>query len=275
MAKANAMLRVMSYNIRYDNPRDGENGWNYRKAMVASMVRFHHAGLVGLQEVMKNQLDDLAGMLPEFAYIGVGRNDGKDAGEFTAIFYLRDRFTVRKSGHFWLSATPDQPGVKGWDAACIRMVTWAEFTDQVTGAQFYHFNTHFDHIGMMAQRQSAYLLLNQIEKIARKTAVLVTGDFNCTVASPAYRILTGKEKEKNNFNGHYLADAEAISIYKHHGPSFSLIKNFNPDFAEEKIDYILIKNKVRVIQHGILADHFDRKYSSDHLPVVADLEIAP
>jgi endonuclease/exonuclease/phosphatase family metal-dependent hydrolase len=270
--KANAMFRVMSYNIRNSSAKDGENCWTNRKELVASMIRFHHAGLVGMQEVLKDQFDDLGELLPEFGRIGVGRDDGKAAGEFAAIFYLKERFAVEASGHFWLSEHPDQPGVKGWDARWVRMVTWAKFSDQVTNKQFYHFNTHFDHVGEEAKRQSSYLLLNRVETIAGAMPLVVTGDFNCIPEGSVYRILTGEEACGNDFNGNYLIDSEAVSICKHHGPSTTTIENFDPEYTH-KIDYIFIKNRVTALTHGILADHFDRRYSSDHMPVAADLII--
>jgi endonuclease/exonuclease/phosphatase family metal-dependent hydrolase len=270
--KANVMFRVMSYNIRNSNAKDGENCWANRKELVASMVRFHHAGLIGTQEVLKDQYDDLRELLPEFGSIGVGRDDGKAAGEFAAIYYLKERFTVEDSGHFWLSEQPDQPG-KGWDARCVRIVTWAKFSDRETNKQFCLFNTHFDHAGEAAKRQSAYLLLNRVETIAGAMPLVVTGDFNCIPESSVYRILTGEEACGNGFYGNHLIDSEAVSICKHHGPSTTTIDNFDPEFYTHKIDYIFIKNRVTVLTHGILADHFDKRYSSDHMPVAADLMI--
>src|SRR5574341_935321 len=129
---ANVPICVMSFNIRLNTPADSANAWPHRKDMVASMMRFHRADLTGVQEALKDQMDDLTNLLPEFGWMGVGRDDGKAAGEYSAIFYLKDRFTVLEQKTFWLSETPEKPGSLGWDAACVRIVTWAKFKDKKT-----------------------------------------------------------------------------------------------------------------------------------------------
>jgi hypothetical protein len=148
---AKVPIRVMSFNIRLNTPADSANAWPHRKEMVASMMRFHRADLTGVQEALKDQMDDLTKLLPEFGWMGVGRDDGKEAGEYSAIFYLKDRFAVLEQNTFWLSESPEKPGSMGWDAACVRIVTWAKFKDKRMGKAFYHFNTHFDHIGEKAR----------------------------------------------------------------------------------------------------------------------------
>jgi endonuclease/exonuclease/phosphatase family metal-dependent hydrolase len=150
-------LRVMTFNIRYDEPRDKENAWPNRKELVASMIRFHHADLVGLQEALKRQLDDLEKLLPEYAWVGVGRGDGKTEGEYSAILYRKIRFTYLASSTFWLSETPDVASM-GWDAAYPRIVTWVKLKDNRTSKTFFHFNTHFDNRGVLAREESSKLL---------------------------------------------------------------------------------------------------------------------
>lgn len=263
------LIRVMSYNVRNDNIYDVDNRWTDRRYMVASTVRFHRACIVGMQEVLKNQLDDLNGLLPEYGSIGVGRDDGKDKGEFSAIFYLKDRFEPLDKGNFWLSENPDIPGKLGWDADCVRIATWARFNDIKTGEKFYHFNTHLDHVGVVARRESAKLLLEKIREIAKDEPAVLTGDFNSFEDSDAYKIITGKEQCEK---GDRLYDAKYISKYPHHGPSESF-EGFNIGKTEGKIDYIFVKNGIKVISHGILADHFDFKLPSDHMPVVSDIYI--
>ncbi len=157
----------MTFNIRVDVPSDSLNSWPYRKAKAASMIRFHQADIVGLQEALAGQLEDLAAGLPDYDWFGVGRDDGHDQGEFMAIFYLKKRFQVIKQSTFWLSETPQIPG-KGWDAACNRIVTWGEFKDNITGKVFYHFNTHFDHMGEIARQESAKLLLEIYKEHCRQ-----------------------------------------------------------------------------------------------------------
>lgn len=256
-------LRVMSFNIRYDEPRDKENAWPNRKEMVASTVRFHRADLVGVQEALKHQLQDLEQLLPEFAWLGVGRDDGRETGEFSAILYRKDRLNPLRHSTFWLSEKPGEPGSKGWDAAYPRIVTWARFRDRLTGQTFYHLNTHFDHRGSMAREQSARLLLAQIDKIAGSAPVLVTGDFNFNETSAGYKLLVGKSG---------LKDARYTSQYPHHGPT-STFNEFKALVRDWRIDYVMVKGSVKVVHHGILADTWDGRFPSDHLPVLAEVLI--
>lgn len=184
---ARPFLRVMSFNIRFNTARDSANAWPHRKDLAASMIRFHHANLAGLQEALKGQIDDLAERLPGYGWFGVGRDDGRDKGEFSAIFYRRDRFELLEESTFWLSEEPEVIGSKGWDAAITRIVTWGKLRDRSTGKVFFHFNTHFDHRGVRAREESASLLLTKIKEIAGTTPVIVTGDFNSRESSEPYR----------------------------------------------------------------------------------------
>ncbi len=256
-------LRVMSFNIRYDEPRDKENAWPNRKELVGSMIRFHRADLVGVQEALKHQLKDLEQLLPEFAWLGVGRDDGNEAGEFSAILYRKDRFTLVENATFWLSETPSVPGSKGWDAAFPRIVTWAKFKDNSSSKTFFHFNTHFDHRGVRAREESARLLLERIERIAGRTPVIVTGDFNFNEVSTGYKILVAKDS---------LRDARYASQHGHHGPT-STFSEFKALVSEWRIDYVMVKGSVKVLQHGALADTWDGRFPSDHLPVLAEVLI--
>ena len=164
---ADTTVRVMTFNIRFDNPGDGPDAWPHRKDLAASMIRFHRAGLIGVQEALKHQLDDLTARLPGYAWVGVGRADGREAGEYSAILYRTDRFELMDDGTFWLSETPEVPGSKSWDAAIERIVTWAQFRDRETGKTFFHFNTHFDHVGQVARAESAKLILQRIAAQAK------------------------------------------------------------------------------------------------------------
>jgi endonuclease/exonuclease/phosphatase family metal-dependent hydrolase len=273
MRLENGLIRVMSYNIRYDNVKDGENSWQYRKAKVCSVVRFHRADIIGLQEALKHQVNDLVEQFPEYDWLGVGRTDGIEQGEFAAIFYLKDRFEPVMKGNFWLSEEPDIPGKKGWDAYNIRIVTWAKFIDKVTGRYFFHFNTHFDLTGEKARRESSSLLLNRVECIGKGEPCIITGDFNSEEGSAAYNILTGVKFERAGYKGLEVRDSKYASMYKHHGPSSTYLGNFEYGTGTGKIDYIFIKNDIKVYQHGVLADHWDGKSPSDHMPVIADVVI--
>jgi endonuclease/exonuclease/phosphatase family metal-dependent hydrolase len=263
-----AALRVMTFNIRFDNPADGPNAWPHRKDLVASMIRFHRADLVGVQEALKHQLDDLQERLPGYAWTGVGRADGREGGEYSAIVYRKDRFELLESGTFWLSPTPDVPGSKGWDAALERIVTWAKLRDRTTGRVFVHFNTHFDHIGAEARAESAKLLRQRLAA-AGPLPLLLTGDFNATDETMPYRILSGAEPGVPA-PSLALHDAMRSAEYGHHGPT-STWNGFDAVAPGRRIDFIFVGDGVHVRQHGILADTWDGRFPSDHLPVLAEV----
>jgi endonuclease/exonuclease/phosphatase family metal-dependent hydrolase len=284
------LLRCMTFNICNGNiDKEKDNSWKHRKEMVTSIIRFHRIDIAGLQEVLKNQLDDLARILPDYAWIGVGRDDGIDRGEFTPLFYLKTRLEVMESGHFWLSRTPDVAGSRGWDAVCRRIVTWSKFRDKITEKLFFIFNTHFDHIGFNARRKSAHLLLRKIHEIGTDLPIIVTGDFNCNERSETYEILTNCKNKDSEYRS--LRDARLESYYDHHGPTityhnynatriFGLMRRFKrlksalyKFNVEMHLDFIFVKNDIKVLQHGILSDTWDGWYPSDHMPVVADVSI--
>jgi len=257
-------LRVMSFNIRYDNPADGEDAWSKRRATVASMIRFHGADVVGLQEALRNQIADLEAALPHFGWFGTGRSAERD-GEHCAILFRRDRMEVLAESTFWLSETPEVAGSRAWDAALPRIVTWGKLRDRRTGAVLHFFNTHFDHRGETARRESARLLLQMVAEIAGKEGpIVVTGDFNATPESEPYRILTT--------GGGALVDALHASRCPHHGPTSSW-NAFEAIEPGRRIDFILVRPPVEVRQHGILSDTFDGRFPSDHLPALAEVSI--
>lgn len=261
-------LRVMTFNIRFNNPADGINAWSNRKTKVADVIRFHKADLIGVQEAQHNQLQDFEKMLPDFAWCGVGR-DGENKGEFSAILYRKSRFKLLETNTFWLSETPDKVGAKGWDANFPRIVTWAKFRDNLTKKTFYHFNTHFDHIGAKARSESSKLMLSLIPKIAQKFQFTVTGDFNATEDTDVYRILTGKEVT-GNFK---LLDARYISQNGHFGgvSTWNAFKELEPN---RKIDYVFVGEGVKVLEHGVLSDRWEGLWASDHLPVLAEIVLS-
>lgn len=257
-------LRVMTFNIRYNEKNDSLNAWPHRKDMAASMIRFHKADVAGLQEALREQIDDLAVRLPEFAWFGIGRDDGKDAGEFSAVFYRKTRLTLLADSTFWLSETPDKPGL-GWDAMCNRVVTLGKFRDNESGQVLYLFNTHFDHKGETARRESARMLLHSVAEIAGNLPTIITGDFNSTPDSEPYKILT------SGGQGVKLIDSRDISQYKHHGPTATWSGFTSAWYPDGKpIDHIFIYNRVRVLLHGTLSDCFDGRFPSDHMPVLVE-----
>lgn len=256
----------MSFNIRYDEPRDGMNAWPNRKQKVAGVIRFHKADLVGVQEALLPQLRDLEGLLPDMAWCGVGRTDGKEAGEFSAILYRRSRFEMLETRTFWLSETPDVAGSKGWDAALPRIVTWARFRDRTTGKTFVHFNTHFDHMGENAREQSAALILKKAAEIAPKLPFFITGDLNVTEDTAAYKTLAKGTDSLRVFDARYR------SVNGHFGGD-STWNGFKELTPGRKIDFIFVRDGVKVLEHGVLSDRWGELWASDHLPVVAEAVI--
>ncbi len=261
-----AQYTVMSFNIRYDNPNDGENWWKYRKDKVAQLIQFYDTDILGLQEVLKGQLDDLEERLPSYEYFGVGRDDGKTKGEYSPVLYNTEKFELLENGTFWLSKTPDVPGSKDWDAAITRICTWAKFRDKQTEQEFYFFNTHFDHRGVEAREQSAALIAQKISEIAGNTPGILTGDFNAAPTTVAYQNLVAGENA--------LTDAIDISQRPHYGPlgTFNGFRQPEEDDGR-RIDYVFVKNGVKVHKHGILTDSWGGKLPSDHFPVLAEVSL--
>jgi endonuclease/exonuclease/phosphatase family metal-dependent hydrolase len=259
-APQDAPLRVMTFNIRYNNPGDGEDAWPMRKEKAASMIRFHGADLVGVQEALRGQLDDLSALLPGFGWFGVGRSAERQ-GEYSAILYRADRFELLDQNTFWLSETPEVAGSKGWDADYERIVTWGRLRDRRTGQVFYHFNTHFDHVGETARRESARMIVARIATIAGNAPVIVTGDFNTVPESPAYQTMAAA-----------LSDAMTVTRAPHHGPT-STWNGFKEIEPGRRIDFIFVGEGVEVLQHAILSDRFDGRFPSDHLPVIAEIRV--
>lgn len=253
-------LNVMSYNIRYNNPKDSLNAWPNRKDWVASLVKFYDTDIFCIQEGLADQVDYLK-TATGFAVEGVGREDGLRAGEFTAIYYNASRFAKRGSGHFWLSETPGIPS-KGWDAAIIRICTWIRLYDKVRKQEFFVFNTHYDHMGVIARNESSKLIQTQIPIIAGDLPVILTGDLNVTPETEA----VGTIKT-------FLGDARETSKQPAYGPvgTFNGFK-FNAPL-KERIDYIFTSKHFAVQKFGILSDSKDQRYPSDHLPVLARVRI--
>jgi endonuclease/exonuclease/phosphatase family metal-dependent hydrolase len=266
-AGAQTPLNVMTFNIRMNTPADSLNAWPYRKDKVASEVLFHQAGLLGVQEALYVQMTDLQQRLPQYKYIGVGRDDGKTQGEFSAIFYDTTRLQLLQSSTFWLSATPQVPGSKGWDAAITRIVTWGKFRDKKTNKVFFHFNTHFDHKGEVARRESAHLLLKQVHTIAGSTPAIITGDFNATLDDEPIRVIVNKEDPL------HLTDSKAVSQTPHYGPTGTFNGFKQAELSDQPIDHIFLKGKFRVLQHATLSPTWQGRFSSDHFAVFCRLEI--
>lgn len=260
-AQKNAPLTIATYNIRYDNPGDGLNAWPNRKENVKALIRFHDFDIFGTQEGLINQIKGLEEM-NEYGRTGVGRDDGKDAGEHSAIFYKKNRFQLLQSGNFWLSETPGKPG-KGWDAKCCnRICSWAKFKDLATKKEFYFFCVHFDHEGVEARRESGKLMVKKIKEIAQNATVICVGDFNST-----------PETEQINEMQTLLKDAYKVTQSPPYGPegTFNAFKFDAP--MKHRIDYIFVSPSVGVQKYGVLTDAKDQRYPSDHQPVMIKASI--
>lgn len=251
-------INIISYNIRLNVASDGENAWPKRKDNVKALVRFHDADILCVQEALPLQVDELLENT-NYAMEGVGRDDGKRAGEFSAIYFDKSRFIKKDGGTFWLSETPEKPS-KGWDAALNRVCSWVRLFDKKNKKEFLVFNTHYDHIGVQARIESAKLLKRKIQEIAPKLPVVFTGDLNVTPETAA--IATIKS---------FLIDAKEASVEPAYGPvgTFNAFKFDSP--LKDKIDYIFVNKGFKVQKFGVLSDSKDLRYPSDHLPIIARL----
>lgn len=280
-------LFVGTYNIRYDaeSDRSEGNGWNVRSKVLCDMMNFEDPDIFGVQEALINQVHDLKNQLNGYDYIGVGRDDGKEAGEFSAIFYKKDKLKKLANGNFWLSETPEKPGL-GWDAACIRICTWGKFEEIGTKFKFYYFNLHMDHVGVVARREAAKLVIKRIKEIAgNKAPVILTGDFNVDQKDEIYKIFAESKILKDT----YIAAKQRFA-------ENGTYQGFKSDlYTESRIDHIFVSNEFEVNHYGILTngywsknastnstkeanapqqisfEHYTHRLPSDHYPVLAKI----
>lgn len=259
-------VNVMSFNIRYDNPEDGQDNWKYRKERVANAIHFYEVDILGTQEVLHHQLLDMQKRLPEYGVIGVGREDGKEKGEYSALWYKKERFSLLDSGYFWLSATPEIVGSKGWDGACERVASWAKLKDKISGKVFFALNTHLDHVGEIARREGINLILQRIKQLSNGYAVVVTGDFN---AEPESDVI---KRVVDSNNPLHLIDARSISPIVY-GPSWSF-HDFGRIAYEKRslIDYVFVRNGLKVLRYGVLAETNNDAFLSDHAPILVTVQ---
>jgi endonuclease/exonuclease/phosphatase family metal-dependent hydrolase len=261
--QAQKHLNIMTFNIRYSTLRDSANAWLYRKDNAAAQILFHETHILGVQEALHEQIVDLKDRLPRFKYVGVGRDDGKTQGEYSAIFYDTTKLTVLESQTFWLSETPSVAGSKSWDAAITRIVTWAKMRDKLTKKTFFVFNTHFDHIGKVARRESAKMILEQVSKIAGTSQAIITGDFNAQPDDEPIKVLVDAT------NPLKLLDTKALSATGHYGPTGTFNGFKSKETSDQPIDYIFTLKKIPVLQHATLSQTWGGLFSSDHFPVFA------
>ncbi|MBC6605436.1 endonuclease/exonuclease/phosphatase family protein [Hymenobacter sp. BT188] len=255
-------MRVATYNIRYDNPQDTVNGWRQRMPHLINFIRFQNFDVFGTQEGLYHQLQDMTRQMPDYAYTGGGRDDGKQAGEFSAIFYKKDKYQLLKQGTFWLSPTSTVPS-KGWDAALPRVCSWSQLREKKTGFTFYFFNTHFDHMGTEARKESAKLILSKVKELAGPTPTILTGDFNIDQRNESYTILN---TASNLRDAYQLAQV----VYAPNGT----FNDFNSQRkTDARIDHIFLSPAFKATRYGILTETYgDGKTPSDHYPVVVEVQ---
>jgi endonuclease/exonuclease/phosphatase family metal-dependent hydrolase len=257
----------MSFNIWSDAPRNAS--WVRRRDGIASTIAGHGPDLLGLQEATFPMIRDLEARLGGYGWLGHGRDDGAEQGEFTPVFFRRERLDLREHATFWLAPECDRP-MRGWDAVRLRTVSWGRFKDRSTGQDYFHFNTHLDHLGRRARLESAKLLLAKIDAIAGPAPVVLTGDFNCGEASAPYRTLTGKLPfQAAPSPGTVLRDTYYDSAQPRLGPR-KTYRGLLSLFGIGRIDYILVKNAFRTVRYEVREDGGG---CSDHRPVIADLEL--
>jgi endonuclease/exonuclease/phosphatase family metal-dependent hydrolase len=266
-------IEAMTYNIRLDTESDGADAWDFRKKGLVDQIKFHEPDVLGIQEGLPHQVEYINVALPNYSYVGAGRDDGKQGGEFSAIFYDTRRLERLAHGNFWLSESPDQPSV-GWDAAFKRICTYARFKDLESSQTFWVFNTHFDHQGVVAREKSAELITAQIGKInVHDDPVLLMGDFNAVPGSAPILAITER-----------MTDAKEQASVVAFGPDGTV--RFRPDETAgrfgidqpvtRRIDYIFTsKGNWRVLKYAVLTDSNNLKYYSDHLPVFIEARPVP
>ena len=260
-------VKVMTLNIRYDNPDDSLNAWPNRIGLFCNLIEEERPDILGMQEVLWRQFEVMDSVLEGYGSVAIGRDDGARGGEMNPVFYRKDKFDLIRTLTFWLSETPEQAGSKGWGASLPRIVTWLELSDRNTHNHFYFFNTHFAHDSDSARIMSSRILLKEVGEISAGFPFIVTGDFNMLPYSTAYAILTGPDESVP-----LLSDSYFISEKKPDGPAYTF-NGFSDNERTERIDYIFVKSGMRVTSHNTILKKQDGIFLSDHWPVTATISI--
>ncbi len=256
-------IKVMTLNVRMDTPYDSINAWPNRAEIVCDFLKDEKPDLLGMQEVLLHQYEALDSALEDYMSIGVGRNDGAKSGEMNPIFFRKERFDLVRTITFWLSETPDIPGSQAWGANLPRIVTWAELVDRNNSEHLFFFNTHFAHDSDSARVMSSKMLLNKVDTIASGFPFIITGDFNMLPTSNGYAILTGPAESVP-----LLQDSYGISEKRPYGPEYTF-NSFSDMGGSGRIDYIFVKEGMKVLDHRTTIKKERGVYISDHWPVEA------
>jgi len=288
-------FRVMSFNIRFDTTADGTNSWSFRNHLASATILRHGADVIGFQEALRHQIKDLEASLPGFSWYGVGRDDGKENGEFCPVFWRKDKFRSVDSGTFWLSETPDVAGSRGWGARCRRVATWVRLVTQEENPskEFFFLNSHFDHEAEQARLESSRLLSHRIPKLIAESnqrlsstnipPVVIVGDLNAVENTQTLRLLRGEERlypTEDHSNTIVFKDARLEAKQKHNEGDGSFT-NWSPGTPTEEakkfilIDHILHHGDLESEQYGIICELWNGKRASDHRPLVVDYRFKP
>jgi endonuclease/exonuclease/phosphatase family metal-dependent hydrolase len=256
------MLRVMTYNMRYaDEPPP--HSWDERKDLIKELIQRENPVLIGTQECLFRQVRDLKTMLPDFDWVGLGR-EGGSKGEYMAIFYKKERLEVLEYGHFWLSTIPSQIGSCTWGNICPRMVTWVRFLDRQTNQPFYHFNTHLDNYSLLARLEGVKLIVQKALEIDPSIPIVLTGDFNENEHSETYQMIVEDGLFSDSW---FMADQR----YNEELGTFNDFSNHSG--GKERIDWILVRGNIAVESATVVGDCPNGCFPSDHFPIVVDLKI--
>lgn len=265
--KNETSLKVMTFNLRYDNPRDSINAWPNRTGIVTNFLRTEKPDLLGMQEVLDHQYEYLDSVLTDYESVGVGRSDGARGGEMNPVFFRKDRFDLVRTITFWLSETPYIAGSQAWGAGLPRIVTWVELADRNTHDHLFYFNTHFAHDSDSARVMSAKLLMEKVDSIARGSLFVITGDFNMTPESKGYSILTGPYESVP-----MLRDSHDISAKRPYGPAYTF-NGFSDKVGNGRIDFVFVKDGLNVLEHKTFIKKEKGVFISDHWPVMAVVDL--
>jgi endonuclease/exonuclease/phosphatase family metal-dependent hydrolase len=257
---ASSPLTVLSFNIRYGTAADGDNHWTKRREQLFALLRQQQADVIGLQEALHGQLEEIVRAVPGYAWVGVGRADGRQAGEYAAILYRTARLTPRRSDTFWFSDTPAVVKSVSWGNRIERICTWAYFEDR-EGPAFYAYNVHLDHESQPSRERSAELLMKAVSARDPKAPVIVTGDFNSGEDNPAAQ--TVARTLRDTFRVKH-PDATEVGTFT----GFAFGKT-----GGDKIDYVFVEPGTEVLEAEILRSAKDGRYPSDHCPVSARIRL--
>jgi endonuclease/exonuclease/phosphatase family metal-dependent hydrolase len=258
-------VKVMTINIRYDNPADSNNAWPNRASQVCNFINGEKPDILGMQEVLLSQYENLDSILTGYSSVGVGRDDGAKKGEMNPVFYRKDKYDMVRTITFWLSDSLNVPGSKGWGASLPRIVTWMELVDKTSHDHFFFFNTHFAHDSDSARVKSSRILMDQVVKIAGASPFIISGDFNMLPSSRGYAILTGPDESVP-----VLEDAYIISEERPTGPTYTF-NGFSDKPGDGRIDYIFVKSGMKVYDHKTIISKDKGIFISDHWPVEATI----